>query len=273
MNKKILFVTTIIRTVEAFLMPHIQYFIDKGFEVGVATNTDGGSVEDFKEMGVAIHHVSFSRSMLDWKNIKAYTEIRSVCKEYDMIHVHTPIASFLTRMASSKKQYTIYTAHGFHYNEQESTVKNLFYKTMEKIGGMKTSQLIVTNKDDWNVAQKWFPSLRIAHVHGVGVDTQRFDRHQFTSEQRANLKAQLGISLETKVITHLAEFNDNKRQLDVVEACEQLKEWDQNWMVLLVGKGPLKLQINEMRTPYASIFLKMGRFHFSGSFLLIFSRL
>jgi len=245
MNKRILFVTTIMRTVEAFLIPHIQFFIDKGFEVGVATNTDDGSVESFIEMGVTVHHVSFSRSMLDWKNIKAYTEIRSVCKEYDMIHVHTPIASFLTRMASSKKQCTIYTAHGFHYNEQESSIKNLFYKTMEKIGGMKTSQLIVTNKDDLSVAKKWFPSLRVAHVHGVGIDTQRFDREDFTAEQQATLRGQLGIPSHVKVITHIAEFNENKRQLDLVETCEQLKEWDDNFVILLVGKGPTKLQINE----------------------------
>ncbi|TDL32513.1 glycosyltransferase family 1 protein [Jeotgalibacillus sp. S-D1] len=237
MRNKILFVTTIARTVEAFLIPHIQYFLDKGFEVGVATNTENGPVECLTRLGVKVHHVPFSRTLIDWNNFKAYKEIKSVCRDYPIVHLHTPIASFLTRMASTKKQITIYTAHGFHFNENEHWSKNLFYKAMEKIAAFKTTKIIVTNNDDLKEAGNLFSAAKIDHVHGVGIDTDQFCSAHFSQQHRYQIKKELGINSTSKVITHIAEFNENKRQIDVVGACERLKKQSDDFVILLIGKG------------------------------------
>lgn len=44
---------------------------------------------------------------------------------YDLVHVHTPIAAFVTRYALKdvKKTKVIYTAHGFHFYRGGNIIK------------------------------------------------------------------------------------------------------------------------------------------------------
>jgi len=237
MAKKILFVTTIVRTVEAFLIPHIQYFISKGYEVGIATNTENKNLAHLEKLGIEIHHVPFSRTVLNKDNLISFKMLKNIIKQYQILHLHTPIASFLTRMASSKNQIVIYSVHGFHFNENGTWLSNLLYKTAEKAMGMKTKKLIVTNKDDFSVANKIVSEEKIHFVHGVGLDTKIYDDNNFSEETIQKMKLKLGLDIDRKIITHIAEFNDNKRQIDLVDACELLKEKMENFTFLLIGRG------------------------------------
>ncbi|KIL43744.1 glycosyltransferase family 4 protein [Jeotgalibacillus campisalis] len=245
MKKKILFVTTIVRTVEAFLIPHIQSFLDQGYEVGVACNTDGASDEFLTKLGVKVHHVPFSRSPFHLGNVKAYFIMRRLCKGYTLLHLHTPNSSFISRMAALKKQKVLYTAHGFHFNEHQSRWKNTFFKTMEKIASFKTTELIVTNTDDLKEAQRLFPALSLHYVKGIGVDNDRFNRDSSLLKEPEKVRKKLGLLPGTKVIVHIAELNENKRQIDVVEAASLLQKEMSNFVILLIGKGRLQKEIQQ----------------------------
>jgi glycosyltransferase involved in cell wall biosynthesis len=237
MNKKVLFVTTIIRTVEAFLLPHIMYFKNKGFEVGVAANTDNSDLNKIEELGVTIHHVPFSRSVFNKGNLISYQIIKKIMRDYHILHLHTPISSFITRMASSKGHTVIYCAHGFHFNENGSRAANTFYKLVERLAGARTNKLIVTNKDDIAAARTIIAPEKIDYVNGVGLDQHIYDIDRYTEQNKLNSKFELGLDHNKKIITHIAEFNQNKRQIDIVRACEILKDKTQNFTILLVGTG------------------------------------
>ena len=236
-NENVLFVTTVIRTIEAFLIPHIQYFISKGYKVGIATNTENKNLDHLERMGVNIHHVPFSRTLINKGNLTSYKMLKSIIKDYHILHLHTPIASFLSRMASSKDHVVIYSVHGFHFNENGMWVTNILYKMAEKIAGLKTQKLIVTNKDDLSSAKKIVPEKKIHYVPGVGLDTRIYDANHFSAEEKLQTKINLGVDPNKKIITHIAEFNHNKRQIDLVNACEILKEKMENFTILFVGNG------------------------------------
>lgn len=237
MSKKVLFVTTIIRTVEAFLIPHIHYFISKGYEVGIATNTENQRLTNLEKIGVNIHHIPFSRKLINKDNLTSYKMLKSIIKQYPVLHLHTPIASFLTRMASSKEQIVIYSVHGFHFNENGTWLSNYLYKLAEKTMGLKTEKLIVTNKEDLSAAKSIVSEKKIHYVHGVGLDINLYDDNHFSVKAKQQIKTELGLDLNSKIITHIAEFNENKRQIDLVNACELLKEKMENFTFLLVGNG------------------------------------
>lgn len=237
MSKKVLFVTTIIRTVEAFLIPHIHYFISKGYEVGVAANTENKDLTYLEKIGVNIHHIPFSRRLINKDNFASYKMLKSIVEQYQVLHLHTPIASFLTRMVSSEHHIVIYSVHGFHFNENGSWLSNYLFKLAEKTMGLKTEKLIVTNQDDLSAARKIVSEKKIHYVHGVGLDTTIYDDNHFSENAKQQMKLELGLDLDSKIITHIAEFNDNKRQIDVVEACELLKEKMKKFTFLLVGNG------------------------------------
>lgn len=52
------------------------------------------------------------------------------------------------------------------------------------------------------------------------------------------MKVELSIKKKDKVITHIGEFNNNKRQIDVLNAVNELNKYSNDLKVLLIGRGP-----------------------------------
>lgn len=246
MSKKILFTSTILQTVDAFLIPHLQFFLEKGFEVGVATNTESKDVSHLEIMGVHIHPVSYSRSPLHFRNIRAFFQIRKHLKHYDILHTHTPISSFLSRIASSKHHTTIYMSHGLHFNEHGNWLTNRLFKWAEKLAGWKTTRLIVTNTEDITQAESLVPKEKVRYVHGVGVDPTHYLKSSVSESRKARIKRSLGIEKNYPVLLHIAEFNANKRQVDSVLAVCELRKSYPDVMLLLIGKGENELAIHTL---------------------------
>ncbi|MFS0836755.1 glycosyltransferase family 4 protein [Paenibacillus sp. 1P03SA] len=238
--KKILFVTTVDTTVRAFLIPHIQYFLERGFEVEIATGIVNQEWARHNIPGVKVHPIPFHRSLKSPGNLRAFFSVLKLLriKNYDLIHVHTPIASFVTRLASMfTKSKVLYTAHGFHFSENGSRLGNFLFKWAEKLAGLRTDKLIVINTDDQVAAAKIVPQRKIAYIKGVGVDTDLYSPLN-DNLVKENFKNQLNIEVGQVVFTHIAEMNANKRQMDVIHAVEILKQSGiDKFIVLFVGNG------------------------------------
>jgi glycosyltransferase involved in cell wall biosynthesis len=238
---KCLVVTNTDRIINVFFIPHIKLLQRMGYEVSVAT-----ALTDIKSLTEALpevtfYHVPFRRNLNPIDNSNVFLVLRKLFRQeqYDLIHVHTPIASFLVRLAAQKAQPIIYTAHGFHFQENGSTVSNWLYYAAERSMATRTTKLIVINEEDYLQARKIFPPDKIHFINGVGIDANAFNPEKYTASEKNRIREKLGIAEETKVITHLAEFNSNKRQIDIVRAAEQLKEYNQEFIFLLLGDGPL----------------------------------
>jgi glycosyltransferase involved in cell wall biosynthesis len=234
--------------VRAFLLPHIAHLQKKGIIIEIATCLDDNSTlrEDLK--GVNIHHIPFSRNIFSLKNIVASFKLYKFLKRtnFHLIHVHTPIASFITRLVNlQKKVPLVYTAHGFHFHEQGSKLTNAIFKFFEKAAGNWLDKLIVINEEDYNQAISFLDSTKVRLIHGIGIDINRFLSKNMSLKE-ADLKLQLKIPPEQKVLIHLAEFNKNKRQIDLVEAAKILKERRDDFLFLLVGEGPLREKIERI---------------------------
>ncbi|PEB56281.1 glycosyltransferase family 1 protein [Bacillus pseudomycoides] len=237
--KTALIVTTVSSTISAFLIPSIKLLISKGYKVEIATNIQNENFVKVLGDEIVVHHVSFSRSVKSFENVKAYFQIKKLLRKntYSFIHTHTPIASLLTRLVSKYK--VVYTAHGFHFNENGSSVSNLVYKIAEKIGAKKTDRLIVINKDDYEASKQIISPDKVRFIKGIGVDMKEYDPEIIDYMTKMELKKELGISESTKIITHIAEFNDNKRHIDIVHAAEKLREiYGNDFVILLLGRGP-----------------------------------
>ncbi|MEH7526710.1 glycosyltransferase, partial [Bacillus sp. JJ1503] len=85
---KILYVTTISNTVNAFLIPHIRMLIAQGHQVDVAFNIVQEVSHELINMGCKIHQIEFQRSPLKRENLLAYKKVKNlVIREgYDLVH-------------------------------------------------------------------------------------------------------------------------------------------------------------------------------------------
>src|SRR5690606_25109841 len=68
----------------------------------------------------------------------------------------------------------IYTAHGFHFCKGAPIINWLVYYPIEKTLAYFTDCLLTINEEDFALATNHFKAKHIEHIHGVGVDTERF---------------------------------------------------------------------------------------------------
>ena len=99
--KKVLFVASVTGHITAFHIPFMKSLKEKGCVVNVASK--GKREIPFCD---AHYEIGFERNPFKFANLSAYNELKKIIKEnnYDIIHCHTPVAAFLTRMAARKKR-------------------------------------------------------------------------------------------------------------------------------------------------------------------------
>jgi len=245
---KILFVTTISNTVNAFLIPHIKLLLDKGYQVDVAFHTVQEISPELLELGCTIHEIEFERSPIHKNNYKAYKKLKKLIieREYELVHTHTPVASFLTRLACMNipNIKVLYTAHGFHFYKGAPWLNWAIYYTMEKIAARWTDGIITMNEEDYRAAQQMKVRKAVYKVHGVGIDLSKFKPQ--TMEQKRRLRKEYGYNENSYILLYTAELNHNKHQDLLIQAIDILRKEIPSVKLLLAGKGPLEEEYTKL---------------------------
>ena len=246
--KKILYVTTVSSTINAFLVPHIKYLIDQGYKVDVATNITDDINADLINMGVKVFEVDFQRTPISLKNSKAYKQIKEIQnkEQYDIVHVHTPVASFVTRYALRKEKNLkiVYTCHGFHFYKGGSAINWIVFYPLEKIAAKWTDTLVTINSEDYEIAKGF--TLRnngqVFEMHGVGIEKDKYVTENF---DKSEYRKKLGLNDDDFVILVLAELNKNKNHIQLIKAMNLLKDKYPNIKAIFAGNGPLEDDVNK----------------------------
>ena len=147
------------------------------------------------------------------------------------------LARLAAREARKQGTKVIYTAHGFHFCKGAPLANWLLYFPIEKSLAHFTDCLITINTEDYQLAKKHFKVEKIEHVHGVGVDADKFK--PVGEEKRKQLRQQYGYKENDFLLFYAAEFNQNKNQQLLIEALAFIKDEVPNARLLLAGKGPL----------------------------------
>ena len=238
---RVLFVATIDSHIWAFHMPFMAMLRDMGYEVEVAAAPAGGA-DRIRAEGYEVHSIPFERNPLSIRNIAAYRALRRLMQSrpYVMVHVHTPVAGFLGRLAARRQgvPHIVYTVHGFHFHSRGKWWSNSLFFTLERIAAHWTDTLITINKEDFAIASRAFVhgGTKVVYVPGVGTDCSRFA--PATAYQRTHERVSLHLREDAFVITWVAEFIKRKRPKDAVMAIREAGLEDRAQLVML-GKGPL----------------------------------
>ena len=237
--KKVLYITTVSRTINAFLVPHIEMLLDNGYEVDCACSIDKPVNEKLQDRGVKVFEVPFSRNPLGIGNIKAFINLIKIqnMNNYDIIHVHTPIAAIYGRLLKLKfpNLKTIYTAHGYHFLKGGSKLGWLIYYPIEKVMAKFSDVIININKEDYEITKTKLKPKKCFLLHGVGLDLNKYKK--LSDDEICNKKKKLNIKKDDFVILMIAEINKNKNHIQLINAIEILKEKYSNIKAICIGEG------------------------------------
>ena len=230
--KKILFTASTYSHINNFHIPYLKFFKENGFEVHVAV---GGKTQEilFADM---VFDIPFQKNITSIENFKLASRLSKIIKteNYDIISTHTSLAAFFTRMAvalSNRRLYVINTVHGYLFDDNFPFIKKNIMLLAEKIMSPWTDDIIVMNRDDYNIAKKHkLYKNKLHFTNGMGVDFSKLNIRNNRSDERY----ELGFTPEDIVLVYAAEFSDRKNQEMIIRSMVNLSP---QIKLILMGDG------------------------------------
>lgn len=247
--KNVLLLASVASMIQQFNMRNIELLLEMGYKVEVACNFEQGNTcaeeqiellkKELANKGVAWHQIDFARNVFCIaQNFKAYQQLRQLFRHntYTFVHCHSPIGGVLGRIiAHSCKIKTIYTAHGFHFFKGAPLKNWLMFYPVEKMLSYDTDELLVINREDYELARKKFHMKHLTYLPGIGVNVNICDNSQ---EEKVKKREELNIPADAFMIIQVAEFTRNKNQQTVIKAIEAIA--DPNIFYVMCGIGSEK---------------------------------
>lgn len=236
---KILQVCAIDFSVDRLLKPLILESMKKGYEVHNGCE-DTGFFTELESENLTMVRVPIERKISPISNLKAIKSLMSLMKqeEYDIVHVHTPVAALLARVAAKLvgQKNVVYTAHGFYFHDDMKPLVYKVFYTIEKFAARwMTDWLLVQSIEDYQLAIDNCFSSKEKTIHlSNGVDIwNRFNmNHTFDVE---GIRESIDIEKDDIVFTFIGRLVKEKGIFELIEAFNELYKENQHVKLVLIG--------------------------------------
>lgn len=235
---KVLHLCAIGATTHKLLKPQIDNLISRGLEVEVACSPDDDA-EQFRQLGYVVHGITIDRKIDPQRNLSSLIQLTQLManQRYDLVHVHTPIAAVLGRVAAKLAgvKRIIYTAHGFPFHDLLPPRQYAAYFAIEKACAQFTDLILTQSHEDWMTAQtkRLCPDHKVRHLNN-GVDLDKFSRQRLNPTHQAWLRQTLGIPAGPVVGT-VGRLTRQKGFAYLVEALAQVRQQLPKAHLVIIG--------------------------------------
>ena len=224
-------------TLKHFLLPLIDAMRNEGWDV-VSICSDGKTIPDLRRQGYRIITTSITRNLNVFSHlVSAWRLYRIFRRErIDILHVHTPIAALLGRVAGRLAgiPLIVYTAHGFYFHDEMPVWKRRAFVWLEIFGGLLTDLLFTQSQEDAEeaIAEKIAHAVNVITI-GNGVDASRFTPR--SPSERKVMRQLLGIPGDAKVVGIVGRMVREKGYPEFLQAAVTLAKQHTDAYFLLVG--------------------------------------
>lgn len=224
-------------TLYKFVLPLMRELRHHGFDI-VCGARDFGYLDKIDKEGFKTYDIALSRNLNPIALLKSFFQLVRVLKkeEIDILHVHTPIASFIGRLAAffAKVDIKVYTVHGFVLQPK------IFYYVEKFMARTLTDYMFTVNQEDFDMAvrNKFIPADKALNINSVGIDTEHFDPGKVSETAKDQLREVLIIKKGVPVIGYVGRIVKSKGVLDLVHAFAEIRK-TVDCQLLLVGPWDL----------------------------------
>ncbi|PKO19541.1 glycosyltransferase family 1 protein [candidate division BRC1 bacterium HGW-BRC1-1] len=226
-------------TVRQFLVPLVERLQRDGYQVSVACSR-GPHFEELIARGIDMRENPVARSGNVFRHARSlWNTYRLLRRErFDVIHVHTPVAALIGRLAArlGGVPVKIYTAHGFYFHDQMSGLARNAHIWLEKFGAVCGDYILTVSDEDRSTAIK----LGIAKPDRIetilnGIDTRHFDPDRFSSDEQPKVRTQWGIPPHAPVAGMVGRLVREKGFFEFFEAAARVIQKFPEARFLVVG--------------------------------------
>ncbi|SIT73596.1 Glycosyltransferase involved in cell wall bisynthesis [Edaphobacillus lindanitolerans] len=243
-QKKILQICAIDLSADALLKPLIKRSMEEGFVVHTACS-DQGRFAALRSEGMVMIDVPIAREINPISNMKSVMALYKLMKreKYDIVHVHTPVAALLGRMAAKLAgiKNIVYTAHGFYFHEEMTKKQySLFFNIEKYAARWMTDWLLLQSREDYDLALESNFKSREKTIHlSNGVDIwKKFSPELFTEEDRQSLRRDLGLNEKDIIFSFIGRMVREKGVFELISAFKRVSKRHSNVKLLLIGGLP-----------------------------------
>jgi glycosyltransferase involved in cell wall biosynthesis len=244
--KKLIEISAVDITIYKFVLPLMKQLREQGWDISVCAS-DVGYRKSLIEEGFLVHDVNISRSLSPIKSLRSLFKLIKLMKveKPDCIHVHTPIAAIIGRVAGKivGVPHILYTLHGLY-------MKPPFLQIEKWICNYCTDYIFTVNEEDkaYLIEHQFIAKDKIQSINGVGIDTEVFDPDTITPQYKQKLKQELALS-DKPIIGFMGRLIREKGILELIDAFIKVHE-KQPCQLLILGSALL----NERDTKTAEVF-------------------
>lgn len=192
--------------------------------------------DEIEALGGRIFHlprlVPWSRSYL--KTLERFFRAHP---EYKIVHVHQDCLSSVILKVAQKCCIPIRIAHS-HSSSQDKNMKYLIKLFYKRFIPAYATQLFACGKK----AGEWMFGGTPFWILNNAIDTNRYS---YNSERHDSIRRKLQIPDSAFVIGHVGRFNTVKNHTFLLDVFAKAKEQNNNLMLLLVGDGNLRAEIEQ----------------------------
>jgi len=226
-------------TVRQFLLPLARGLTAQGHAVAIAC-TRGPHFDELRGMGFDMRENPVARSMNAFSHTASIYRTWRLLRRgrFDVLHVHTPIAALVGRIAArlAGVPVRIYTAHGFYFHDQMLPAKQRFHVALEKLGARCGTYILTVSDEDRQTAIGLgiAPAERIETIFN-GVDLNHFDPARFSSAGRLEIRARLGLPSGCPVVGIVGRLVREKGFFEFARAAKAVLAVHPETRFLVVG--------------------------------------
>ena len=166
-------------TLKRLIIPLVDAQLKQGHSVKSVCSS-GEHIKDLKTKGYEIEAISIERNLSPIKGLASIWHLFIFFRKesFDVVHVHTPVAAFLARIAAffARVPFVVYTAHGFYFHDEMPYLKRCVFIFAEIFMRPLTDLLFTQSQEDAVSAAslKIMNKKRIFDI-GNGVNTKKFN--------------------------------------------------------------------------------------------------
>lgn len=221
--------------------PLIRWQLMNGYQVEIAC-APGEYLDCLSELGAAITVIPISRQMFDLRHLASIFRIWQLIhrRRYQVVHTHTPTASFLGRFAARLANTPVIIAHmRTSWWDSPRPATRALFTCLEKLSGLWTSHIFTINcADAAEIVRRGIKAreqVTCLHCGSAGVDTRRFHPGVLSGFQRESMRRSLGLQAADFVVGFVGRMVQEKGIVDLLQAFGQAVEKRPGLKLLIVG--------------------------------------